>query len=143
MSNLTIEPFQSLGKLRFGMRKGEPERVLGEPPKEFQKGFSENVTEAYNGAGVHVYYDADETVEFIEAFPPSHPTYRGIDLMRPNAEAVVADLAKLGLNVRDDKEGGLWFDDQGFSLFAPGGRTEGVSVFRRGYTGAARDADAH
>jgi len=139
MGEWTVDPFQSLGKLRFGMRKGEPERVLGEPPKEFQKGLSKNVTEAYNGAGVHVYYDDDETVEFIEAFPPSHPTYRGIDLMKPKAEEVVAKLARLGLKVRDDGEGGLWFDDQGFSLFAPGGRTEGVSVFRRGYdTGASR-----
>jgi hypothetical protein len=139
MSEWTIEPFQSLGKLRFGMRKGEPERVLGEPPKKFQKGHSKNVTEAYNGGGVHVHYDDDETVELIEAFPPSHPTYRGIDLMKSKAEEVVANLAQLGLKVRDDGEGGLWFDDEGFSLFAPGGRTEGVSVFRRGYdTGASK-----
>ena len=57
--------------------------------------------------------------------------------MRPEADDVVAELAKQGLKVRDDGEGGLWFDDEGFSLFAPGGTTEGVSVFRRGYdTGA-------
>jgi len=139
MSDWTIEPFESLGALRFGMRKGEAQQVLGEPPKEFHKGFSENVTEAYNGTGVHVYYDADATVEFIEVFPPSRPTFRGIDLMRPDAAAVIADLAKLGLTVRDDGEGGLWFDKEGFSLFAPAGKTEGVSVFRRGYdTGAQR-----
>ena len=139
MSEWTVEPFQSLGKLRFGMRKGEPERVLGEPPKKFQKGFSKTLTEAYKGAGLHVYYDADGTVEFIEAFPPSQPTYRGVDLMKPEADEVIADLAKLGLTVRKDGQGGLWFDDQGFSLFAPDGRTEGVSVFRRGYdTGASK-----
>lgn len=137
MSDWAIEPFESLGPLRFGMRKGEPEQVLGEQPKEFHKGFSEHVTEAYNGAGVHVYYDADGTVEFMEAFPPSRPTYQRVDLMRPDAAQVVADLAKVGLKVRDDGEGGLWFDNAGFSLFAPGGSTKGVSLFRRGYdTGA-------
>jgi hypothetical protein len=139
MGESTVEPFQSLGKLRFGMRKGEPERVLGESPKEFQKGSLKTLTEAYNGAGVHVYYDANGTVDIIDAFPPSQPTYRGIDLMKPEADEVVADLAKLGLTVRNDGQGGLWFDDQGFSLFAPDGRTEGVSVFRRGYdTGASK-----
>jgi catechol 2,3-dioxygenase-like lactoylglutathione lyase family enzyme len=93
VSDWAIEPFESLGPLLFGTRKGELQRVLGQPPREFQKGFSENVTEAY-AARVHMHYDADGTVEFLEAFPPSRPTYRGVDLMQPDAADVVADLAE-------------------------------------------------
>ena len=135
VSEWVIEPFQSLGPLRFGMRRGEPQQVLSEPPTEFKKGFSDNVTEAYNGAGVHVYYDANGVADFFEAFGfgSNRPTYRGVDLLRREADDVVRDLAALGLAVRDDGQGSLWFDDSGFALIAPTGNTEGVSVFRRGY----------
>jgi hypothetical protein len=132
-----IQPFQSVGPLRFGMERDEVRQILEEPPKEFKKGFSENVTEAYDQAGVHVYYDSSGSVEFIEAFPPANPVYEGVDLMRSDTRAVLADLAQLGLRPRDDEEGGLWFEDRGFVLFAPSGKTEGVSAFRQGYpTGA-------
>jgi hypothetical protein len=132
-----IQPFQSVGPLHFEMERSEVHRVFEEPPREFKKGSSENVTESYDQAGVHVYYDSSGAVEFIEAFPPANPVYEGIDLMRTDTQAVLADLAGLGLQPRDDGEGGLWFDDRGFVLYAPGGETEGVSAFRHGYpTGA-------
>ena len=128
-----IQPFESVGPLRFGMERSEVHRVMEEPPREFKKGFSENMTEAYDQAGVHVYYDSSGAVEFIEAFPPANPVYEGIDLMRPDTQPVLADLGRLGLRARDDGQGGLWFDHRGFVLFAPDGRTEGVSAFRLGY----------
>ena len=128
-----IQPFESVGPLRFGMERSEVHRVMEEPPREFKKGFSENMTEAYDQAGVHVYYDSSGAVELIEAFPPANLVYEGTDLMRSDTQAVLADLARLGLQPRDDGQGGLWFDDRGFALYAPGGRTEGVSAFRRDY----------
>jgi hypothetical protein len=132
-----IEPFETFGPLRFGMTRLEVKNALNEEPREFPKGFSPNVVEAYNLAGVHAHYDADERLEFIEAFSPAQPVYAGVDLLRADSSATVNDLALLGLSVRDDGQGGLWFDEHGFALYAPDGRTEGVSVFRRGYdTGA-------
>ena len=132
-----VEPFDKVGPLRFGMARGEVREALGEEGREFRKGFSENLTEAYNSAGVHVYYDKDGAVEFVEAFSPAQPTYQGVELLQPDTSSILDELNKRGLTARDDGEGGLWFDDHGFALFAPGGKTEGVSIFRRGYdTGA-------
>jgi hypothetical protein len=132
-----IEPFDSFGPLRFGMTRGEVASALNEAPQQFAKGFSPNIVEAYNDSGVHAYYDADERLEFIEAFSPCQPSYGDVDLLRADAAATVSELSALGLAMRDDGEGGIWFEDHGFALYAPGGRTEGVSVFRRGYdTGA-------
>ena len=38
---------------------------------------------------------------------------------------------------QEDGEGGIWFEDQGFALYAPSKASEGLSVFGRGYdTGA-------
>jgi hypothetical protein len=132
-SQWAIQPFQSVGPLRFGMERSDVHRIMEEPPREFKKGLSDRLTEAYDQAGAHVYYDSTGAVEFIEAFPPSSPVYEGIDLIRSDTQAVVADLARLGLQPRDDGEGGLWFDDRGFALYAPEGRTEGVSAFRQDY----------
>jgi hypothetical protein len=115
----------------------EVKNALNEEPRQFPKGLSPNVVEAYNLSGVHAHYDADDLLEFIEAFSPSQPVYAGVDLLRVDASTTVDELALLGLSVRDDGEGGLWFDEHGFALYAPAGHTEGVSVFRRGYdTGA-------
>jgi hypothetical protein len=137
MSEWKIDSFVSVGPLRFDMQQGEPEQVLNETARPFQKGSSANVTEAFNKSGVHVYYDLSGRVELVEAFPPARPTYNGVELMRTAAADVEGDLSKLGLTARDDGEGGLWFDEQGFALYAPGGQSEGVSIFRRGYDSGA------
>jgi hypothetical protein len=119
------------------MRRDDVSRILGENPREFHKGFSKNLTESYSDVGIHLYYDSTEAIEFIEAFPPCRPTYDGVDLMRSDAQVTLTELAQFGLGAHDDGEGGLWFEHFGFALYAPGGRTEGVSIFRRGYdTGA-------
>jgi hypothetical protein len=136
-SDWEIVPFEAVGPIRFGMPRSEIHRALGETPRPFKKGLSENLTEAFKEIGVHVYYDGSGRVEFVEAFSPSRLRFRGVDLWRENAAEVLAELRNLGLRVRDDGAGGLWFDDCGFSLYSPNGRTEGVSAFRRGYpTGA-------
>jgi hypothetical protein len=64
MGEWQIDPFVSLGLLRFGMVRGEPERALGETPRLFRKGASANLSEAFDGVGVHVYYDSLGQVEF-------------------------------------------------------------------------------
>ena len=132
-----IEPFDSFGPLRFGMTRGEVATALNQEPRQFAKGFSPNVVEAYNEKGVHAYYDADERLEFIEAFAPCKPSYGDVDLLRADSEATLNALSELGLTARSDGDGGVWFDDHGFALFAPSGRTEGISVFRRDYDTAA------
>jgi hypothetical protein len=106
---------------------------MNEDPIEFFKGAATVSTEAYNRAGLHAYYDAHETLELIEAFAPCRASYAGVDLLDPDAARTLDHLRKIGLEPRDDEQGGLWFDEHGFALYAPGSATEGVSFFRRGY----------
>jgi hypothetical protein len=111
--------------------------ALGEIPREFVKGGSADPVEAYAVAGVHAHYDGDGRLELLEAFDPSRPVYANVQLLGADAKSVLASLDDLALSGRHDGEGGIWFDDHGFALFAPGEASEGVSVFRRGYdTGA-------
>ena len=137
MDEWVISPFESLGPLRFGATAPEVQAAAGGTPTRFQKGASPNLTEAYDEIGFHAYYDSDEKLEFIDAFPPCRVTYAGVDLLRPKMSDATEELASLGLQGRDDRDGSLWFDQHGFGLYAPHGHVEGVSVFRRGYdTGA-------
>jgi hypothetical protein len=133
VSDWILDPFVSFGPLRFGASPADVHSALDESPREFQKGFSPNKVEAYAEAGVHAHYDDADQLEFIESFPPCRPIYAGVDLLRPDAALVVEELEALDLRVRSDDEGGLWFDEHGFALYAPGGLTEAVSAFRRGY----------
>jgi hypothetical protein len=128
-----VTPFQSFGPLQLGASRHEVRAALGEEPSEFLKGDTTSSVEAYSRAGLHAYYDADGALELVEAFAPCRATYAGADLLDPDARQTLDQLRKLGIEPLDDHQGGLWFDDHGFALFAPGGVTEGVSVFRRGY----------
>ena len=72
-------------------------------------------------------------VELIEAFAPCRAAYLGVELLERETKITLERLRQSGLEPRDDQEGGLWFDEHGFALYAPEQATEGVTVFRRGY----------
>jgi hypothetical protein len=133
MTDWIIQPFESLGPLNFGASRGEVREVLDEPPREFAKGAATILSEAYNGAGLHAHYDDAGQLELIEAFDPCRPVYASVPLLARDVASVLGSLSALGLVPRADGEGGFWFDDQGFALYAPAEASEGVSVFRRGY----------
>jgi hypothetical protein len=133
VADWSLQPFESLGPLRLGAARSDVAKALGEAPREFAKGDGSNVVEAYDKAGVHAYYDREGRLEFLEAFDSCKPVYAGIQLLGPDAASVVARLHDLGLMAREDGEGGVWFDDHGFALYAPSEASEGVSVFPRGY----------
>jgi hypothetical protein len=119
------------------MTQDEVHDVLEEPSRPFQKGFSPNLVEAYNQTGIHVYYDNDKRVEYVEAFPPAQPVYANVSPLGRETAQVVEELVRLGVSARRDGEGGFWFDDHGFVLYSPDQQVEAVSAFRRGYdTGA-------
>jgi hypothetical protein len=106
---------------------------MDDEPEEFLKGAATISAEAYNAAGLHAHYDALGALEFIEAFAPCHATYAGVDLLDPDTAQTLDHFRKIGIESRDDQQGGLWFDEHGFALYAPAGVTEGISVFRRDY----------
>jgi hypothetical protein len=138
MSEWDVRSFESFGPLAFGATTAEVRVSVAATPRPFRKGASSNVVEAYGDAGVHAFYDSAGRLEFVEAFVPCLPTYAGNALLGRALESVLEDLETFGVQPRDDGQGGLWFDELGFALYAPSGELEGVSVFRRGYdTGAS------
>lgn len=132
MGGWEIIPFEGLGNLRFGMKRLRVRDLLGDEYDSFRKGASSQLTDAYNRLGLHLHYDAEDRLEFIEAIPPRCiPVYHGVELMDDLA-TVFRRLAKLGYEPRYDNEGYL-FDELGFALYAPMETVEGVSAYRRGY----------
>jgi len=133
VSLFVLTPFASFGPLKLGASRSDVRAAMDEEPREFFKGEATTPTEAYNQTGLHAHYDAHDRLELVEAFSPCRATYASIDLLNRDARHTLGQLRNIGLEPRDDHQGGLWFPERGFALYAPNCVTEGVSVFRRGY----------
>src|SRR5205085_6146266 len=133
VSSWILTPFESLGPLRPGAPRDEVLAKLGEAPREFFKRASTISTEAYERTGLHAYFDHAGKLELIEAFAPCRAAYLGVELLERETKITLERLRQSGLEPRDDQEGGLWFDEHGFALYAPEQTTEGQTVFHRGY----------
>jgi hypothetical protein len=136
MSNgvrMEVRPFEGLGDLRFGMSRADVRALLGPEFRSFKKTpLAKTLTDAYTQLGLHLYYDDQDRLEFIEAFQPCIPIFRGIELLgRP--EVVLEQLRKTGVGIPRRDSDGNFFDDLGFALYSPGDVVEGVSVYKKGY----------
>lgn len=128
-----VRPFDGLGPLGFGLSRAEIHALLGDGFKTFAKQpASVAVTDAYEDLGLHLYYDSAERLEFIEAFEPTDPIYSGVHLLRSERTLVLQELQESGHMPRFD-DGGYFYDELGFALYAPIERIEAVSLFRPGY----------
>ena len=130
-----VVPFERLGDLRLGMSRTAVRSMLGSNFKSFRKGpDSINETDAYDQLGMHLYYDADDQLEFIEMFPPSDPAYQGVHLLNNSLDQVLQKLAAIGQHYHYDDDG-YDFKQLGVVLYVPDDSIESVAVYRRGYYG--------
>ena len=133
MSDWIIRPYEGLGGLYFGMGRSEAHIALGSEAESFRKApSSTEETDAYDLLGLHLYFDEDDRLDFIEAFSPCEPKFANISLLSENAQTVLAKLESLGHEANYD-DGGYFFDELGFVLYAPSEEIEAVSVYRKGY----------
>lgn len=131
---MDIRPFVSIGELRFGESRDNVRGQLGGTFVTFRKGGGKSSTDAYNELGLHLYFDANDKLEFVEAFSPAEIYIFGIALLGRDQEKVGELLAVRGYEfVRDDV--GLQFNALGLGFTAPEGVIEGVALFKRGYYG--------
>jgi len=133
LKQLAIQPFVGLGWLRFGQPRQETRRLLIDSPASFLKAASKVVDE-YRDIGLHLYFDSEDKLEFIEAFAPSNPTFRGVPFLGRNAESVRSDLAALGVSCKSD-EAGFDCPEVGVGATSDDEVVVGVAVYRRGYNG--------
>ena len=130
---MEVKPYEGLGALRFDLSRSKVRESLGPGFKSFRKTrLDETLTDAYSELGLHLYYDKTDSLEFIEAFRPCMPIFRGIELLGLR-EPVVDALQGAGVGLTRRESDADFFDDFGFVLYSPSDEVEGVSVFKRGY----------
>jgi hypothetical protein len=126
----SVRPFEGLGDLRLGMTMKTVRALLDTDFRPIVKGGAE--LDSYDGLGFHLYYDQDGELEFIEAFEPCEPEYDGVRLLGDETRSVLDELTVLGHEPVED-DSGYDFPRLGFGLYVSLGRTEAVSIYRRGY----------
>ncbi|MFN8575171.1 MAG: hypothetical protein U0132_24165 [Gemmatimonadaceae bacterium] len=124
-----IRPFLGVGMIRFGQPRDDVVRLLGTPSRTFRKvPFATSDTDAFDAAGLHVYYDRGYLVESIDAVAPSAISFDGISFLGRAVEDVVRAMAERGY-----KDDSLTFNEVGISLYDEGGIVKCVTAFPRGY----------
>jgi hypothetical protein len=129
---MEIVPYTSVGGLCFGTTRNRIRERLGGGSQAFRKVDCANETDAYDALGLHLYFDDEERLEFVEAFDPASPSFRGTRLLGRDRDEVAAELTAMGYDLTQDSYG-LRCDGAGFALTAPDGMVEGVGIFRKGY----------
>jgi hypothetical protein len=129
---MEIVPFVGVGVVRFGDTRQQVRDALQRPFEIFRKDVGENETDAFDEVGLHVYYDGQGRVEFIEGFGSASLTIGGLVLLGRNIDDVDRELSALG-HSSHATDVGLQYDSVGIALTAPGGVVEGVGAYRRGY----------
>lgn len=130
---MEVIPYKSLGQILLGETREVVRRKLGGEFVEFRKSSDdENFTDAFNDKGLHLYYDSDDRLEFIEVSSPANVCFEGIEFLDRDIIDVVSDMTRLGLKVEESDETYI-FPQAGLSLFVPDEYVETVSIFRKGY----------
>ncbi len=127
-----IKSFQSVGPLEFGQSRNETRTILGSGFQPFNKAGSGNQTDAYPSLGLHIYFDDEDRVEFIEAFSPADIDFNGISLLGKKAAEATNQLRALGYEGEQD-DVGYQYESIGIGLTISGDQIEGVGIFRKGY----------
>ncbi|MEN8694143.1 MAG: hypothetical protein ABF334_05005 [Akkermansiaceae bacterium] len=128
-----IIPFTGFVGAQFGQLRSKVRQTLGSGFSSFKKTpFSETETDAYDNLGIHLFYNKDDRLEFIEAFPPAQVHFKGIEFINQNIDAVIGEMKQFCSDYRFE-EPSYFFDDYGLVLNEEDGKIEGVSLFSKGY----------
>jgi predicted component of type VI protein secretion system len=86
---MEIRPFEAVGSLLFGDVRSAVREKLGMEYSSFSKTTGDEPTDAYDSLGLHLYYDEDGRLEFVEAFIPAVITMDGITFLGRQVADVV------------------------------------------------------
>lgn len=98
----------------------------------FAKDVGENETDSFDDLGLHLYYDDEGRLEFVEAFRPADITFRGIRFLGRSLSTVIRDMNAIGFD-EVGADVGVDFPDAGIALTAPSDLIEGIAAHRKGY----------
>jgi hypothetical protein len=137
---LDVRPNQGLGPLQLGLKREELRRALGTPSRSFKKAEDSTLTDAFDDAGIQIYYDAHDVCEAIEVASPAVPILQGRELLGKPFSEVRDWLSSLDPDLEVD-DSGLTAPSIGLGIYAPSAEkspddpVEAVILFRRGYYG--------
>ena len=106
MRTLDVVPLYGAGPLQLGMSRTRSRLQLGVQHEELKKSvYSSKICDGYFKATIHVHFDEDDRVEFIELWRggPFAANVGGIDVLGATALEVLASLRESGL-VLDERE---------------------------------------
>ena len=129
---MEITSFCSVGVLAFGDVRSDARTKLNSDYSTFAKDGDENEIDSFDDTGLHLHYDNDGRLEFVEGFEPVDITFRGIRFLSRDVTSVIRDLSAIGFN-ETCSDAGVKFPDVGIALYAPSGVVEGVAAHRKGY----------
>jgi len=129
---MEIVPFESVGELLFGTSRESVRRLLGGECTPFRKHADASEIEVCETRGLHLYFDDDDKLEFVEGFEPAEITFQGIEFLGRALATVIADMRSLGF-ASLPADVGVDFPTAGIALTAPTGVVEGVAAHRKGY----------
>ncbi|MGC4944421.1 hypothetical protein [Kribbella sp. DT2] len=134
----TVEGYVGLGPIKLGADRAGVRAALSEEPKSFTRTAAASASgdEEYESAGVFVYYDDSDRVDFVESYATageSVPRFGVVSLNGRDMREVLADLDGAGLTPDDDDGASRIFFEAGFAVFSSGYVVESTSVFVKGY----------
>jgi hypothetical protein len=120
-------------ELRFNDPRSHIRSLLGECEKSFLKSrLSVSPTDSYEQVGFHLFYDAQDRLNFIEAFPESQLKYEETSFFGMTKSELVLFSKSSDIEILFLDSASCQIDTLGISLYI-GDHVEGTSVFRRGY----------
>ena len=91
-------PPSRLGEIQFGMSRSTARKVMNCEFREFKKTeHSRNTTDSFRSAGVHIFYDENNTVKGVEVFPPSQVFYSNNPIIGTNIKTLIDSFKLLGI----------------------------------------------
>lgn len=129
---MEIVPFRSIGPLSFGDPRDVARTKFASMFSTFEKVAGATETDSFDDLGLHLYYDDEGRLEFVEAFDPAEVVFRGISFLGRELTAVTRAMQALGF-AATPTDVGVRFDQAGIALTASAGDVEGVAAHRRGY----------
>jgi len=119
-SELIIDPYKSVGEIKFGMTREEVRSLLGEPSTIFYKGLNtQSPTDAYDNIGVHIYYHHPSGYcQALEFFEPSQLLLAEKQLFKLSFANLREWLSSQDPELEIDDEGLTCFK-YGLGLYAP------------------------
>ena len=149
MSRFDIQPFASVGPLRFGMTKDELRRELTGQVEEFRKTTdSPTLSDHFLDLEIIVHYEPGYRLEAVEFCGMFIPEWNGIALLGRTAKAILEDIKAHSSAAEIDNDGAI-FHDLGFGFYSPGWLAgnedviESAIAFKKSYYPEVRVSDDH